>query len=85
LLGPSGCGKTTLLRTVAGLEESSGGALRIGDVDVTRTPPPPRRQSRCAVPEPTATPTPPTPPARPPLRPNTAVRPRRWPTAPATS
>ncbi|MFX4290991.1 ABC transporter ATP-binding protein [Streptomyces bohaiensis] len=39
LLGPSGCGKTTLLRTVAGLEESSGGALRIGDVDVTRTPP----------------------------------------------
>jgi multiple sugar transport system ATP-binding protein len=31
LVGPSGCGKTTALRMVAGLEEISGGVLRIGD------------------------------------------------------
>ena len=30
LVGPSGCGKTTLLRMIAGLEELSGGTLRIG-------------------------------------------------------
>ncbi|TWG92728.1 multiple sugar transport system ATP-binding protein [Luteimonas sp. J16] len=30
LVGPSGCGKTTLLRMIAGLEEISGGTLRIG-------------------------------------------------------
>jgi multiple sugar transport system ATP-binding protein len=35
LVGPSGCGKTTALRMIAGLEESSGGAIRIGDRDVT--------------------------------------------------
>lgn len=29
LLGPSGCGKTTTLRAVAGLEQPSGGAIRI--------------------------------------------------------
>jgi multiple sugar transport system ATP-binding protein len=39
LLGPSGCGKTTLLRTIAGLEIASGGAVRIGDRDVTAMPP----------------------------------------------
>ncbi|WP_103504120.1 MULTISPECIES: ABC transporter ATP-binding protein [unclassified Streptomyces] len=39
LLGPSGCGKTTLLRTIAGLEESSGGSIKIGENDVTSTPP----------------------------------------------
>ncbi|MEV1287475.1 ABC transporter ATP-binding protein [Micromonospora sp. NPDC049679] len=39
LLGPSGCGKTTLLRTIAGLEIASGGAVRIGDRDVTNLPP----------------------------------------------
>jgi multiple sugar transport system ATP-binding protein len=31
LVGPSGCGKTTVLRMVAGLEDISGGAVRIGD------------------------------------------------------
>ena len=30
LVGPSGCGKTTVLRMVAGLEEISGGEVRIG-------------------------------------------------------
>jgi multiple sugar transport system ATP-binding protein len=39
LLGPSGCGKTTLLRTIAGLETASSGAVRIGDRDVTRLAP----------------------------------------------
>jgi multiple sugar transport system ATP-binding protein len=39
LLGPSGCGKTTLLRTIAGLESSSGGRLLLGDRDVTHLPP----------------------------------------------
>lgn len=36
LLGPSGCGKTTLLRTIAGLENATSGAIRLGDRDVTR-------------------------------------------------
>jgi multiple sugar transport system ATP-binding protein len=31
LVGPSGCGKTTVLMMVAGLEEVTGGAIRIGD------------------------------------------------------
>jgi multiple sugar transport system ATP-binding protein len=31
LVGPSGCGKTTLLRMVAGLEELSGGEIRVGE------------------------------------------------------
>ncbi|MBS2970594.1 ABC transporter ATP-binding protein [Metabacillus sp. KIGAM252] len=31
LVGPSGCGKSTILRMIAGLEEVSGGELRIGD------------------------------------------------------
>jgi multiple sugar transport system ATP-binding protein len=38
LVGPSGCGKTTALRMVAGLEEISEGALRIGDRIVNHVP-----------------------------------------------
>jgi multiple sugar transport system ATP-binding protein len=35
LVGPSGCGKSTLLRMIAGLEEATGGAIWIGDREVT--------------------------------------------------
>jgi multiple sugar transport system ATP-binding protein len=38
LVGPSGCGKTTALRMVAGLEEISEGAVRIGGREVNRVP-----------------------------------------------
>ena len=31
IVGPSGCGKSTLLRMVAGLEDISGGSLKIGE------------------------------------------------------
>ena len=34
LLGPSGCGKTTTLRAVAGLEDPSGGTIRLGGATV---------------------------------------------------
>ncbi|TIV71912.1 MAG: ABC transporter ATP-binding protein, partial [Mesorhizobium sp.] len=36
LLGPSGSGKTTLLMAIAGFVRPEAGAIRIGDVDVTR-------------------------------------------------
>lgn len=39
LVGPSGCGKTTVLRMVAGLEQTTAGTIRIGGRDVTRTAP----------------------------------------------
>ncbi len=38
LVGPSGCGKSTALRMIAGLEEITGGVLRIGDRIMNRTP-----------------------------------------------
>ncbi|MFG6447131.1 ABC transporter ATP-binding protein [Roseateles sp. BYS180W] len=38
-VGPSGCGKSTLLRTIAGLEDISGGELRIGGRLVNDVPP----------------------------------------------
>src|SRR5215470_14111097 len=38
LVGPSGCGKTTALRMVAGLEDISGGSVRIGDRVVNYVP-----------------------------------------------
>ncbi|MDA0566974.1 sn-glycerol-3-phosphate ABC transporter ATP-binding protein UgpC [Streptomonospora sp. S1-112] len=39
LVGPSGCGKSTALRMIAGLEEITGGELRIGDEVVNDRPP----------------------------------------------
>ncbi len=39
LLGPSGCGKTTSLRMIAGFERPDAGRIRIGEADVTETPP----------------------------------------------
>ncbi len=39
LVGPSGCGKSTALRMIAGLEEISGGTIRIGDRIVNDLPP----------------------------------------------
>ena len=39
LVGPSGCGKSTLLRTIAGLEEPSGGEIHIGGRLVNHLPP----------------------------------------------
>ena len=38
-VGPSGCGKSTLLRTIAGLEEITGGTLSIGGEVVNDVPP----------------------------------------------
>jgi multiple sugar transport system ATP-binding protein len=39
MVGPSGCGKSTLLRTVAGLESTDQGTIRVGDRDVTHAEP----------------------------------------------
>jgi ABC-type sugar transport system ATPase subunit len=45
VVGPSGCGKSTLLRCIAGLEAVDGGAVRIGDRDVTQIRPAARNVS----------------------------------------
>lgn len=38
VVGPSGCGKSTLLRAIAGLEEVSGGAIRVDGADIGHVP-----------------------------------------------
>ncbi|HEX2013050.1 MAG TPA: sn-glycerol-3-phosphate ABC transporter ATP-binding protein UgpC [Roseateles sp.] len=38
-VGPSGCGKSTLLRSIAGLEDITGGEMRIGGRLVNEVPP----------------------------------------------
>jgi multiple sugar transport system ATP-binding protein len=38
-VGPSGCGKTSALRMIAGLEEISGGTVKVGDTVVNDLPP----------------------------------------------
>ncbi len=39
LVGPSGCGKSSLLRMIAGLENITGGEIRIGERVVNNVPP----------------------------------------------
>jgi len=39
LLGPSGCGKTTLLRLIAGFEQSSAGRILLDGIDIAPVPP----------------------------------------------
>ena len=39
LVGPSGCGKSTALRSIAGLEEITGGTISIGERVVNDLPP----------------------------------------------
>jgi multiple sugar transport system ATP-binding protein len=39
IVGPSGCGKTTILRMIAGLEETSAGAIRIDEEVVNESAP----------------------------------------------
>lgn len=39
LVGPSGCGKSTLLRLIAGLEDVTGGSIRVGDRLINNLPP----------------------------------------------
>ncbi len=38
-VGPSGCGKSTTLRLIAGLEEASGGDIRVGGRSILELPP----------------------------------------------
>lgn len=45
LVGPSGCGKSTMLRMIAGLEEITGGTLKIGGEIANHLPPSKRELS----------------------------------------
>lgn len=36
LIGPNGCGKSTLLRTIAGLQKSFNGSIRISDTEIEK-------------------------------------------------
>ena len=36
IVGPSGSGKTSLMLLIAGLEQPSGGSIRVGDTEITR-------------------------------------------------
>jgi putative ABC transport system ATP-binding protein len=36
IVGPSGSGKTSLMLLIAGLEQASGGAIRLGDAEITK-------------------------------------------------
>src|ERR1700761_7575404 len=38
ILGPSGSGKTTVLRMIAGFEQPTAGAIKLGGADVTASP-----------------------------------------------
>lgn len=38
ILGANGAGKTTLMRSISGLLPKKSGAVKLGDVDITRTP-----------------------------------------------
>src|SRR5438046_8814657 len=40
LVGPSGCGKTTILKVLAGLHESDGGTIQIGNASTPFDPAP---------------------------------------------
>jgi ABC-type multidrug transport system ATPase subunit len=46
-VGPSGCGKSTALRSIAGLEEITGGTIQIGDRVVNDLPPKDRDIAVC--------------------------------------
>ena len=41
LVGPSGCGKSTLMNIIAGLEEPTGGHLKLDQSDITHLGPAP--------------------------------------------